>query len=114
MLFLLGVTLLLFGLARPQATLDLPHREGTVILAFDVSNSMKAKDLEPTRIAAAKAAARAFVANQPSTIKIGVVAFSTAGFVVQQPTSSKSDVLAAIGRLSAKGALRSRRGSSRR
>jgi Ca-activated chloride channel family protein len=102
-LFLIGITLLLFGLARPQTTLDLPHRRGTVVLAFDVSNSMKAKDLAPTRMKAAKRAARAFVADQPSTIKIGVVAFANAGFVVQRPTTSKPDVLAAINRLSVKG-----------
>ncbi len=102
-LFLLGISLLLFGLARPEATISLPHRRGTIILAFDVSNSMKAKDLAPTRMAAAKTAARAFVANQPSTIRIGVVAFSTAAFVVQQPTNSKPDVLAAISRLAPKG-----------
>ena len=57
-LFLVGVTVLLVGLARPEATLDLPRREGTVILAFDVSSSMTAKDLEPTRMVAAKQAAR--------------------------------------------------------
>jgi Ca-activated chloride channel homolog len=102
-LFLLGITLLIFGLARPQATLDLPRREGTVILAFDTSNSMKAKDLQPTRMAAAKKAVRSFVANQPSTIKIGVVAFSNSGFIVQQPTRSKQEVLDAIKRLGPRG-----------
>jgi len=102
-LFLVGVVVLLVGLARPEATVDLPHREGTVILAFDVSASMRAKDLAPTRMAAAKRAARAFVADQPSSIKIGVVAFSDAGYVVQPPTRSRDDVLAAVGRLSAKG-----------
>ncbi len=54
-------------------------------------------------MAAAKKAARVFVADQPSSIKIGVVAFSNAGFVVQQPTRSKADVLAAIKRLSTRG-----------
>ena len=85
-----------------------PRREGTVILAFDVSTSMKAKDLTPTRMAAAKQAARAFVADQPSSIKIGVVAFSDAGYVVQPPTRSKRDVLDAIDRLSAEGRHRAR------
>ena len=102
-LFLLGVAVLLVGLARPEANVDLPRREGTVILAFDVSSSMKAKDLAPTRMKAAKRAARAFVADQPSSIKIGVVAFSDAGYVVQPPTRTKRDVLDAIGRLSARG-----------
>ena len=62
----------------------LPQREGTVILAFDVSNSMRAKDLEPTRIEAAKAAARAFVEQQPSSIRIGVVAFGDSAVTVLQ------------------------------
>jgi Ca-activated chloride channel homolog len=102
-LFLLGVVVLLVGLARPEATIDLPRRQGTVILAFDVSASMKAKDLAPTRILAAKKAARAFVADQPSSILIGVVAFNDAGYVVQPPTRSRSEVLDAVNRLSANG-----------
>jgi len=103
LLFVLGIMFLFFGLARPQATVALPRREGTVILAFDVSNSMKAKDLKPTRIAAAKRAASAFVRKQPSSIKIGVVAFSSGGFVVQPPTKTRPDVLDAIKRLSTRG-----------
>ena len=101
--FLLGVTILLVGLARPVSTVDLPQRRGTVILAIDVSASMLAKDVAPSRIRAAQAAARAFVAHQPSTIRIGVVAFSDAGFLVQAPTTAKPDVLAAIKRLSTGG-----------
>jgi Ca-activated chloride channel family protein len=108
--FLLGVVVLLVGLARPEATVDLPRREGTVILAFDVSSSMKAKDLAPTRMAAAKRAARGFIADQPSSIRIGVVAFSDAGYVVQRPTRSHDDVLAAVGRLSPRGATALGRG----
>jgi Ca-activated chloride channel family protein len=101
--FMLGLTLLLFGSARPEMLVDLPRVEGTVILAFDVSNSMAADDLEPTRIDAAKAAARAFVENQPPTILIGVVAFSNGGLVVQQPTNDQAAVLATIDRLSPQG-----------
>jgi len=74
-----------------------------VILAFDVSNSMTADDLEPTRMEAAKVAARAFVENQPSTILIGVVAFSSGGLVVQPPTDDQAAVLATIDRLSPQG-----------
>jgi Ca-activated chloride channel family protein len=101
--FMLGLTLLLFGSARPEMLVDLPRVEGTAILAFDVSNSMAADDLEPTRIDAAKAAARAFVENQPPTILIGVVAFSNGGLVVQQPTNDQAAVLATIDRLSPQG-----------
>jgi Ca-activated chloride channel homolog len=102
-LFLVGITLLVFGLARPQATLDLPRRQGTVVLAFDTSNSMKAKDIKPDRLDAAKKAANEFVDNQPSSIKIGVVAFSSNGFIVQQPTHTKQDVLDAIKRIGTRG-----------
>ncbi|MFL5757453.1 MAG: VWA domain-containing protein [Chloroflexota bacterium] len=97
--FLLGIAVLLLSLARPQATLGLPRLEGTVILAFDVSGSMAATDLQPTRIDAAKAAARAFVQEQPPGVVIGVVAFSDSGFSVQTPTSDEQAILAAINRL---------------
>jgi Ca-activated chloride channel family protein len=102
-LVLLGVVVLLVALARPQATIDLPRRQGTVVLAFDVSSSMKAKDLAPTRMKAAKRAARAFVAEQPASIRIGVVAFSDSANVVQPPTRSRQDVLDAVDRLSSLG-----------
>ena len=74
-----------------------------MILAFDVSNSMSAKDLEPTRIEAAKAAARAFVERQPTSIRIGVVAFGDGAVTVLQPSNVKPDVIAAIDRLSVSG-----------
>ena len=98
-LFLLGLTLLAVALARPRTVLSLPKVEGTVILAFDVSGSMAADDLKPTRMEAAKAAARAFVQRQPRTVQIGVVAFSDSGFSVQAPTNDQEAVLAAIDRL---------------
>ena len=101
--FFLGLTLLLVAVARPQSRVSIPKREGTVILAFDVSNSMRADDLKPTRIAAAKAAAVAFVQKQPSSIKLGVVAFSDGALITQQPTNDKQMVLAAIKRLSPQG-----------
>lgn len=101
--FMLGLTLLLIGLARPEMIVNLPRVEGTAILAFDISNSMMADDLEPTRIEAAKAAARTFVENQPPTILIGVVAFSNGGLVVQTPTDDQAAVLATIDRLSPQG-----------
>jgi len=98
-IFLVGLTILFFALARPQAVVSLPKLQGTVILAFDVSGSMAATDMQPSRMEAAKAAARDFVVSQPSTIKIGVVAFSESGFSVQLPTNDQTLVLAAIQRL---------------
>jgi Ca-activated chloride channel family protein len=95
----LGLTLVILGIARPQAVVSVPRIEGTVILAFDVSGSMAATDLAPTRMEAAKAAAKAFVERQPSTVRIGVVAFSDSGLSVQVPTDDSSQVVAAIDRL---------------
>jgi Ca-activated chloride channel family protein len=98
-IFLAGLTTLLVAMARPQTEVIVPRLQGTVILAFDVSGSMAAEDLQPNRMEAAKAAARDFVLRQPSTIEIGVVAFSDGGFTVQLPTFEQADVLAAIDRL---------------
>jgi Ca-activated chloride channel family protein len=99
LLLLGGLVVVAMALARPQAVVALPRQEGTVILAFDVSRSMAATDLSPTRIDAAKAAAKAFVARQPSSIAIGVVAFSDSGVSVQRPTSDQATVLDSIDRL---------------
>ena len=98
--FLLGLTILTVSLARPQAAVSVPHIEGTVILAFDVSGSMAATDLAPTRMDAAKAAALAFVAKQPETVKVGIVAFSDSGFAIQPPTNDQNALAQAISRLS--------------
>jgi len=97
--FLLGLAILPFALARPQAVVALPKQEGTVILAFDVSGSMAADDIKPTRMQAAQVAARDFVKHQPLFVQTGVVAFSDTGVSVQVPTNDPSAVLAAINRL---------------
>lgn len=102
-MFVFALASLLISVARPQMAFGIPRREGTVILAFDVSNSMLATDLEPTRMDAAKAAAKQFVAKQPSSIRIGIVAFGEGGFVSQRPTDVRADVDAAIDRLSPAG-----------
>ena len=99
LIFLLGITVLITSAARPQATVMVPKLEGTVILTFDVSGSMAADDIQPTRMEAAKDAAREFVNSQPSNISIGVVAFSDGGITVQQPTNERSETLATIERL---------------
>ncbi|HEX9990979.1 MAG TPA: VWA domain-containing protein [Chloroflexia bacterium] len=98
-LFLVALTILITALARPQTQVSLPRLEGTVILAFDVSGSMAADDLEPTRMEAAKTAAREFVKRQPSSVQVGVVSFSDGGFMTQPPTNDQDAVLAAISRL---------------
>jgi Ca-activated chloride channel homolog len=98
-LFLIGITILVVALARPQTVLSLPRVEGTVILAFDISGSMAATDMTPTRMEAAKAVVRDFVTRQPSTVQIGIVAFSDSGISVQPPTNDKAAILASLNRL---------------
>ena len=98
-LFLAGLTLLCLSLARPQAALSLPRLEGVVILAFDVSGSMAATDLEPSRMEAARAAAIDFIQRQPTTVRVGIVAFSESGFTVQPPTNDQAALLNTVNRL---------------
>jgi len=97
--FLLALTILIVALARPQTVVSLPRLEGTIILAFDVSRSMAGDDLKPSRLEAAKTAARAFVERQPPTVQIGVVSFSEGAFATQAPTNDQGLVLTAINRL---------------
>jgi Ca-activated chloride channel family protein len=98
-ILLAGIALSIVALARPEATVSVPRQEGVVILAFDVSGSMAATDLQPTRMEAARAAAKAFVERQPPGVVVGVVAFSDGGISVQVPTRDQTAVLSAIDRL---------------
>ncbi len=100
LLLLAGLSMLMVASARPETEVTLPKIEGTVILAFDVSGSMAATDIQPTRMEAAKVAARQFVEQQPPSVEIGIVAFSDSGFSVQAPTNDRDQILAAINRLS--------------
>jgi Ca-activated chloride channel homolog len=97
--FILALAVMIVALARPVAVVTLPLHEGTVILTMDVSGSMQADDLKPTRMEAAKAAARAFVDKQPPGVRIGVVSFSDNASIVQAPTEDRDAVIAAINRL---------------
>jgi len=97
-LFLAALTLMIIAIARPAAVVMLPSQHETIILSMDVSGSMRATDVKPSRIAAAQEAARAFVAEQPKTTRIGVVSFAATASVVQSPTHSREDILAAIER----------------
>ncbi|MBO0692629.1 MAG: VWA domain-containing protein [Acidimicrobiaceae bacterium] len=99
-LFAIALALLVVAFARPTATIVTAKRQATVVLDFDVSNSMAAADVKPSRLDAAKAVAKEFVRNQPSSIKIGVVAFGQGSLIVQPPTSSHTAVLQAIDHLS--------------
>jgi Ca-activated chloride channel family protein len=94
-----GFIVLVFAVARPQATVALPRPEGTVMITFDVSGSMAATDLPPTRLDTARTIATTIVQRQPPGVVVGLVAFSDAGIAVHAPTSDQADVLGAIDRL---------------
>ncbi|MEU4234772.1 VWA domain-containing protein [Nonomuraea sp. NPDC026600] len=94
-----GVAVLAIATAGPAAMVPVPRTAGTVILAIDVSNSMGADDVAPTRLAAAQRAARAFVAAQPASVDIGVVAFERGALTTARPDADHSIALKAIDRL---------------
>ncbi len=97
-LFLLAMIVTIVAMARPTARITLPYLQQTIILAVDVSLSMGATDVDPNRITAAQAAAKAFVEERPPDVRIGLVAFGGSAMLVQSPTDNRKDLLAAIDR----------------
>jgi Ca-activated chloride channel family protein len=93
------MTAILVAVARPASVITLPSEQRTIILAIDVSLSMRASDVEPSRIAAAQEAAKAFIQNQPSDVRIGIVSFAGTALLVQAPTQNREELLGAIDRL---------------
>ncbi|MEU8361194.1 VWA domain-containing protein [Nonomuraea sp. NPDC048882] len=98
-----GIAVLAIATAGPAAMVPVPRAAGTVILAIDVSNSMSADDVAPTRLAGAQRAARAFVAAQPDSVDIGVVAFERGALTTARPDADHSVALKAIDRLKVAG-----------
>jgi Ca-activated chloride channel family protein len=98
LLMLAAVAVGLLASARPTARLQLPSQQETIVLAMDVSGSMRATDVQPNRLVASQEAAKAFVAGLPRNVRIGVVSFAGTAAVVQAPTLSREDVVAAIDR----------------
>lgn len=96
LLFLLSLAAMLVAGARPFSAVTLPSTQETIILAMDVSGSMRATDVEPNRLAAAQNAAKAFLAELPRHVRVGVVAFAGTAAVVQQPTLNRADLRTAI------------------
>lgn len=96
LLFLLAVTAMLLASARPFATIRLPSQQETIMLAMDVSGSMRATDVEPNRLVAAQNAAKAFLAELPRHVKVGIVAFAGTASVVQPATVNREDLVTAI------------------
>jgi Ca-activated chloride channel family protein len=99
-LFLVALALLVVASARPMTTVKTLRREATVVLAIDVSNSMAAADIKPSRIGAAKITAEDFVREQPAGVRIGVVSFGPSAVIVQPPSFDHAVVLQAIEHLS--------------
>ena len=97
-LMLAALTLLLIAMARPTALVSLPSTRATVMLAMDVSGSMRAADVKPSRIEAAQAAAKQYVKDQPKDVLIGIVAFAATALTVQNPTTDRLALNAAIER----------------
>ena len=96
LLFLLALVALLLAAARPLAVMTLPARDQTIMLAMDVSGSMQATDVEPDRLTAAQNAAKAFIADLPREVRVGIVAFAGSAQLAQLPTQSHGDLIKAI------------------
>jgi Ca-activated chloride channel family protein len=95
-LLLAAVALLVVAAARPTASVVLPTQQKTIVLAMDVSMSMRATDIAPNRLAAAQAAARSFVEEVPPGTRLGLVAFAGSAALIQAPTRKRQDVLDGI------------------
>ena len=98
-ILLVALAAMVVGVARPHATVSVPREEATVILAIDVSRSMAAKDVEPSRLGAARAAANAFLRKVPEKFRVGVVSFASRAVVAVPPTADRSLVRAALAAL---------------
>lgn len=95
-LLLFAFAAMLLASARPMASIALPSQEQTIILAMDVSGSMRAEDVQPNRLVASQNAAKAFLAELPRHVKVGIVAFAGTAQVVQPVTLSREDLVTAI------------------
>ncbi len=97
-LLLAAMTFLLLAVARPTAMVSLPSHRATVMMAMDVSGSMRAGDIKPTRIEASQKAAKEYIKEQPKDVVIGIVAFAGTALLVQSPTTDRQALDAAIDR----------------
>ncbi len=98
-LFLAAMIAAVVAAGRPSAVITLPTDHETIILAIDVSLSMRANDVEPNRMVAAQVAAKAFVQEQPANVRIGIISFAGTAAVIQPPTRNRDDLVAAIDRI---------------
>jgi len=98
-LLFLALAALVVAMARPTATVLLPTAKQTIVMALDASGSMRAKDVEPSRLVAMQIAAKQFVAEASPRTRIGVVVFAGTAQLVQPPTDDREAVIAAIDRI---------------
>ena len=96
LIMLVALVFLIVGVARPHATVSVPREEATIVLALDVSRSMKANDVEPTRLDAARTAAKTFLDEVPEKFRVGVVSFATRAAVGVAPTEDRELVVTAL------------------
>ncbi|MEV0349747.1 VWA domain-containing protein [Nonomuraea sp. NPDC050680] len=99
LLFLVMMSLLVIGAAKPADQVKVPRDRATIMIALDVSLSMDADDVQPNRISAAKAAAQSFARELPDRFNVGVVSFARSANVVIAPTTDHQAVVTAIGNL---------------
>jgi Ca-activated chloride channel homolog len=102
-LALLALAALLTGMARPQATIPVPREQATVILAMDTSGSMRATDVAPSRLVAARSAAESFLDELPERFRVGLISFSSQAQVLAPPTDERALVGQTLGSLEAEG-----------
>lgn len=98
-LFLLTLMVLVTGAAQPAAPVKVPRERATIMVAIDVSLSMEATDVAPSRFEAAKASAKSFINGLPSRFNVGIVAFAGTATVVASPTSDRVEALRAVDNL---------------
>jgi Ca-activated chloride channel homolog len=101
--FVLALAVLIVAAARPQRSVAVPVTNGAIVLANDVSSSMQATDVAPTRLRAAQQAAAMFLARVPHNDQVGLLEFAKTPVVLQSPTTDHSLVRSALGRLSSSG-----------
>jgi Ca-activated chloride channel family protein len=97
-LFLASLLAALLAAARPSAVVMLPTDHTTLILSMDVSRSMTAVDVDPNRITAAQLAVKAFFADLPKNVRVGITTFAGTSAVVQTPTRNRDELVAAVDR----------------
>jgi Ca-activated chloride channel family protein len=98
-IFLAALVVAILAIARPSALITLPSQQRTIIMAIDVSLSMRATDVQPNRLAAAQSAAKAFVQDLPADLRVGIVSFAGTALLIQKPTNNQDELVAALDRL---------------